>query len=284
MHRRRIWPFIRRIWITLGVSATAGFVGWSVVAYRATSEARSAARSDALVTVSKTGAVWRFVPNGRPAVGPTFVFYPGALVDPRAYAPLARAVTEASYQVIMIELPRRGAFGGADSPELAARTNSVLASERGIVVGGHSRGAVVASRLASRALPAVRGLVLIGTSHPRDQDLSSLTIPITKIVGTRDGLATPDEVHENASLLPRHTRWLWIEGGNHSQFGWYGFQPLDRRPGVDASVQRSVMIQGVLDILRSAGNAPMATPSSPIALADDPGRIPGRNIDSLRSQ
>ena len=86
-------------------------------------------------------------------------------------------------------------------------------------------------------------------------DLSSLTIPVTKIVGTRDGLATPDEVQQNAPLLPRHTRWVWIEGGNHSQFGWYGFQPLDRRPRVAASTQRSVMIQAVLDVLRNTRNA-----------------------------
>ncbi|MBA3890466.1 MAG: hypothetical protein H0X64_08040 [Gemmatimonadaceae bacterium] len=44
-------------------------------------------------------------------------------------------------------------------------------------------------------------------------------------VGTRDGLASPAEVRGNAGLLPAHTRWIWIEGGNHFQFGWYGFQP-----------------------------------------------------------
>jgi pimeloyl-ACP methyl ester carboxylesterase len=94
--------------------------------------------------------------------------------------------------------------------------------------------------------------VLIGTSHPRDVDLSALTIPVTKIAGTRDGLATRAAVEGNRRLLPASTRWIWIEGGNHSQFGWYGFQPLDRRATIDAAAQRAIMTRAVLDALAAA--------------------------------
>lgn len=116
-------------------------------------------------------------------------------------------------------------------------------------------GWLVASALAARRPPTLAGLVLIGTSHPRDVDLSGLDVPVTKLAGTRDGLATPDEVNGNASLLPPQTRWIWVHGGNHSQFGWYGFQPMDRLPRVSAAEQRSAMIEGVLDLLRAAGMA-----------------------------
>jgi pimeloyl-ACP methyl ester carboxylesterase len=75
------------------------------------------------------------------------------------------------------------------------------------VVGGHSKGAVVASRL-SATVPSLAGLVLIGTSHPRDLDLSRLEMPVTKIVGTHDGIATPEKVQKNAILLPNQTRWV----------------------------------------------------------------------------
>jgi len=257
--RRRIWPIIRRVWITLGLAATAVFVVWSLVAYRATSEARAALRSDSLVAVERGEGVWRFQPGDTDTARASLVFFPGALVDPRAYAPLARAVAAAGHRAILVELPRRGAFGGAESPELRARIRNVLAAEggpAGFVVGGHSRGGVVASQVAATDPAGLSGLVLIGTSHPRDQDLSWLDIPVTKIVGTRDGLASPHEVRQNARLLPGHTRWIWIEGGNHSQFGWYGFQPMDRRPRTDAANQRRRMVKGVLELLRQAGGAP----------------------------
>jgi hypothetical protein len=252
---RRAWQIFGRVWISVGLGVTAVFIVWSVVAYRATTEARSATRSDAVVSVGHSDGLWRFAPNGGRTRDARFVFFPGALVDPRAYAPLARTIAEAGYRAIIIELPRRGAFGGADSPTLDARVDSVLSSvdtSVAVVIGGHSRGAVVASRVAAGNAARLAGLVIIGSSHPRDHDLSGLTIPVTKIAGTRDGLASPGEVRQNADLLPLHTRWIWIEGGNHSQFGWYGFQPLDRRPRVSASMQRAVMIEGVLDMMHNA--------------------------------
>lgn len=253
---RKAWPVVRRVWITVGLSATVVFVVWSLVAYRADDEARQAARSDAVVSVVHTDDVWRFEPADAAPAEPTLVFFPGALVDPRAYAPLAHAVAQAGHRVVLVELPRRGAFGGADSPELTARIRSALTSVDGtFVLGGHSRGAVVASRVAAGGVPRLAGFVVIGTSHPRDYDLSSLSVPVTKIVGTRDGLATPAEVRQNAALLPPQTRWVWVEGGNHSQFGWYGFQPLDRWPQVDAATQRRIMIDAVLDLLHDAGRS-----------------------------
>ena len=208
-------------------------------------------RSDSLVTVQDAGGQFSFTPRTVRPGGATLLFFPGALVDPRAYAPLARAVAEAGYRVVVVTLPRRGAFGGADSPELGTRISSALSARRDgpIVAAGHSRGAVVASRLAANRAAELAGLVIIGSSHPRDHDLSSLSIPVTKIVGTRDGLASPEEVRGNARLLPAHTEWTWIEGGNHSQFGWYGFQPLDRRPRVDAATQRRIMTERVVNVL-----------------------------------
>jgi len=133
----------------------------------------------------------------------------------------------------------------------------VIAAEPGakIVLAGHSRGAVVAADLAAAGVPGLAGLVLIGTSHPREVDLSGLTIPVTKIVGTRDGLASPAEVMANAGLLPATTRWVWVEGGNHSQFGWYGFQPGDRRATVPADEQRRQMLDALLSTLRQLAAA-----------------------------
>ena len=274
-----MWPIIQRVWITLGLTFTVVFVAWSLIAYRADAEARVAVRSDARVEVARMDDGWTFVPaegstpgaasgsppgaaSGSPARA-ALLFFPGALVDPLAYAPLARAVAEAGYVARIIELPRRGAFGGADSPEVEARVRSALASlpdSTRVVLGGHSRGAVVASRIAYSRPPWLGGLVLIGTSHPRDHDLSGLRVPVAKIVGTRDGLATTAEVEANAALLPPHTRWVRVEGGNHSQFGWYGFQPLDRRPRVSAADQRRAMIEAVLELL-----ADVAAPEQPDA-------------------
>ncbi len=102
-----------------GTVALLGFFGWSWVAYQASDEARAALQSDERVGVRRREGYWSFSPRAgscSQAVG--LLFFPGALVEPAAYAPLARAVVQKGYAVLLIELPRRGMFGGADGGEV----------------------------------------------------------------------------------------------------------------------------------------------------------------------
>ncbi|MEX2283778.1 MAG: alpha/beta family hydrolase [Gemmatimonadota bacterium] len=271
---RAVRKVVHKVWITLGLTFFVVFTAWSLIAYRSSSEARRAATADPQVDVGKAAGVWHF----RSALTTSdttasLVFFPGALVDPRAYAPIARAAAARGHPAFIVELPRRGAFGGADDSELGMRLDRVLRDQqtsRPWVAAGHSRGGVVVSNLALRAPAGLAGIVLIGTSHPRDIDLSSITIPTTKIVGTKDGLASRAEVEQNRERLPPTTRWIWIEGGNHSQFGWYGFQPGDRPAAISAAEQRTIMINAILDALRAASSKPPA---------DSVSRIPDQGLD-----
>ena len=108
----------------------------------------------------------------------------------------------------------------------------------------------MASTIAHGQPERLKGLLLIGTSHPRDVDLSELSVPVAKIAGTRDGLASRGKVEANAHLLPETTAWTWIEGGNHSQFGWYGFQPGDRRATLPRQEQQAEVIRTTVRFLR----------------------------------
>jgi predicted alpha/beta-hydrolase family hydrolase len=242
--------WLRRIWITVGLTATAVFVTWSLIAFRASGEARMAEISDANVRVERIDGVRRFTPSGRSTKEVGLLFFPGGMVDPTAYAPLAQAVATRGYAAVIVELPRRGAFGGANDPDLLELARDVMrgggANPRSWVIGGHSRGAVVASQLAHERPAGMAGLVLIGTTHPRDVDLSGLNVPVTKLIGTRDGLARLSAVEANRHLLPASTRCVRIDGGNHSQFGWYGFQPGDRLARISASEQQRQMIGAVI--------------------------------------
>jgi pimeloyl-ACP methyl ester carboxylesterase len=212
-----------------------------------------------VVGVRHGDGYWSFLPTRRDvSPRPGLVFFPGALVDPVAYAPLARAAAAGGFPAFIVELPRRGTMGGADDPELDERLDRVLAlpgTPRRWVAAGHSRGAVVAARVASEQRRGLAGLVLVGTTHPRDVDLRAIPQPVTKLAGTRDGLARVGAVEANRARLPSSTRWVWIDGGNHSQFGWYGFQPGDRRATVSASVQRTSMTRAVLAMLASVDSS-----------------------------
>jgi pimeloyl-ACP methyl ester carboxylesterase len=247
--------WIRRIWAGLGILALIGFGGWSLVAYRASGNARAALVSDERVTVVRGASHWFLAPSvtSRREVG--LVFFPGALVEPAAYAPLLREVALAGYPALLVELPRRGAFGGADGAEVIGRARRAMrgvASVSEWVLSGHSRGGAVAARLVQESGAGISGLVLVGTSHPRDFSLAASTLLVTKVLGTRDGIAPIQKSDANRHLLPATSHWVLIEGGNHSQFGWYGFQPGDSFATIDRHHQQELTREALVNALDAA--------------------------------
>ena len=230
--KKRTWRSrIHGAWVTSGSITGIVFVAWSLLAYRATGAARAALQSTSTVAVESHDGYWRFTPPQPAGVG--LLFFPGALVDPVAYAPLLRAVAERGYTVLLVQVPRRGAMGGAESQELVTRYSRAIRETEAAggpktwVGGGHSRGGVISCNVA-RSRPAwLAGLVLIGTSHPRDFSIAHLDLPVTQVFGTRDTVADVEKVIAARRNLPPSLTMVEIDGGNHSQFGYYGFQPRD---------------------------------------------------------
>jgi pimeloyl-ACP methyl ester carboxylesterase len=247
------WQKARRAWAVLGGMALVGFLLWMALGYRASATARAALISDERVVASEEEGLWRFEPAaGRDRRSAGLLFFPGALVDARAYAPLLREIALGGHPALLLRVPWRGAFGSADRPALRGRARRLMEAERGIdawVVAGHSRGAKVAAMLARDGAPRLAGLALIGTTHPRDFSLAGLEVPVLKIYGSRDGVAPPDSVLANRHLLPASTEWVRIEGGNHAQFGWYGFQPLDRFAAISRSEQQAQTLAAIRKLL-----------------------------------
>lgn len=255
---------IKRIWIASGLAATVVFTTWCLVAYRANADSRQAALTDPRVAVAHADNRWTFLPQGMRPHATGLLFFSGALVDPRAYARLARDVAEAGYPVAVIELPWRGALGSAEGSPVLERGIATVAGLPDVqcwVLAGHSRGGEVASRYVLTHPGRIAALLLVGTSHPRDVDLSSLALPVTKLVGDRDGLATPARVARNRHLLPPATHWVEVTGGNHSQFGGYGFQPGDRFARIPHEAQQQRLAEETLRLLAASAALPACIPS-----------------------
>ena len=246
------WATIRRIWITTGISATVIFVAWSLIAFRASGEARAAIKGNDAVAVTENEHHWLFQPRADASdVG--LVFFPGGLVDPVAYAPMLLDVAIAGHPAVLVQVPRRGIFGGAEGAEPLNRAVNATLQVSGVrrwVVAGHSRGGEIASRLAQTQAPSLAGLVLVGTSHPRDISLAHLRMPVTRVYGTRDTVADVEKLEATKPNLPPHTEHVRIDGGNHSQFGSYGFQPGDWPATISREEQHRQTLAAILDMLQ----------------------------------
>ena len=94
-----------RIPLALGAFWTV-VTAWMLWNMQARGVNPSTFESDSTVAVSAAPGLTAFTPAVNTA-GVGLVFYPGALADPEAYAPMARAVAEAGYAVVVVELPYR---------------------------------------------------------------------------------------------------------------------------------------------------------------------------------
>ena len=264
--RASVWARVRRIWVTSGLVVTVLFVIGNAIAYHAWGVPARDLESDARVTVSETAAAIRFEPTGSatrlaradaavPRTG--LLFFAGALVSPHAYVPMARQLAEEGHPVAIVKLPARCLGGASCLPGAVSRARHVMrdAGARRWVIGGHSRGAAAAVMLVAGDTSGVDGLLLVGSSHPRETDLRAFRRPVTKVFGTRDGLADTAEVRRYAGLLPPQTRFVRIAGGNHAQFGWYGPQLGDHRATIGRPEQQARLLDAIGVMLRRADDA-----------------------------
>lgn len=166
------------------------------------------------------------------------IFFQGGLTDPKAYAPLCRKIAKNGFTCHLIKMDWRMPQWDYE------KIKDMFDLENGkYIIGGHSQGAKMASQFVYENPGLMTGLFLLGTSHPRDFDLSNRTLPTIKIYGELDGLASVSEVMENKDKLPKNTNLIEIKGANHSQFGYLGKLLTDDRAEIDLAEQQRLTVE-----------------------------------------
>lgn len=211
--------------------------------FGATDVALDAMEGSDTVTVSQTGSHILMEPVGvDPPAG--LVFYPGARVDARAYANVLTPVVEAGYEVVIVKAPVGIAFFStsfaqgwiSDHPDIDTWA-----------VGGHSLGGVVASTSVAGDRP-VSGLVFFA-SYPLTDLSDRSEVAVSSIYGLNDAIAEPSRIEESAADLPGTAVFVPIEGAIHSDFGDYGLQPGDGRPGITRPEAQAVIAEATLALM-----------------------------------
>ena len=246
--KRGIWQVIRLLWVTAGLI----FLLWLTRSYQAQGFAFEQLYLTPSILINEDDqAIEVFPINHSHAVG--LLFYPGGMVDPQAYLPMAHDLAMQGYPVVIVKLPYR--LAPLAEQEAAVHTYTRQTMTGSIIqkwaLAGHSRGAAIAARFARHFPDAADALVLVGTTHPKEEawSLARLTIPVTKIYGTQDGIADPETILANRALLPPQTDFVAIEGGNHSQFGYYGSQLGDGRATISRANQRKMLVAAIAAVL-----------------------------------
>jgi pimeloyl-ACP methyl ester carboxylesterase len=226
--------------------AGLAFVIWSQTPLGPMAEAAAALQSDEYVQV--TYLTWiEFKPaTTQPSTG--LIFYPGARVDPRSYAPAARQIAGQGYLVVIVPMPLNLAVFGQDRAVRVIQAHPEIVSW---AVGGHSLGGAMAASFTGQRPEMVDGLVLWASLPPESTDLSRLRFWAVSIYGSKDALLAADRLENTRTLLPPSTRWVQIDGGNHAQFGWYGEQPGDGRAVISREDQQELIVNATVELLQS---------------------------------
>ena len=247
-------PFLRR-WIQRGFLLWAAFSTlWLANTFRTRGVDADTLRSSPAVSVVDNSTTLQFRPAS-PRSTKGLVFICGGGVSAHAYAPLLRPVAESGYPVMIVKLPYRFAPLESHKQDAIGRARSSMAANQQVshwVLAGHSLGGALACRAALSEPSAFSALVLIGTTHPKQDDLSALPIPVTKVYASEDGVAPPDRTLANKRLLPTTTKWVEIKGGNHSQFGHYGHQLFDGAAKISRKTQQATTRSALLETLSQA--------------------------------
>jgi hypothetical protein len=219
-------------------------------------EALAALNPDEQVDVEKKVLPWTllnhdyyvFTPKEKsPATA--FVFYPGGLVDPRAYAPPLHAIAAAGYLAILVSMPFDLAPFGPN------RAQKIIRQYPGIkkwAIGGHSAGGSFACKYAKEHTGEIAGVVLWASWPSESFRLDDTELKAISIYGTKDG--QPDEIRDGAKDLPADAIFVEIQGGNHTQFGYYDTAPDPVQPGdgiadITREEQQTIIIKSTIEFL-----------------------------------
>ncbi|WP_282122500.1 alpha/beta hydrolase [Algibacter mikhailovii] len=181
---------------------------------------------------------------------PEIIFFQGGLTDPKAYAPLCRKIAESGFTCHLIKMDWRLPVN-----DYKKALKIVENQEGNFVIGGHSQGGKMAAQLVYENPLLFKGLFLMGTSHPRDIDLSTQNIPCIKLYAEKDGLASINEVMTNKSKLPMDTKLVMIQGGNHSQFGYLGKLFMDSSATISLEKQQDFTYIALMEFVKDINNS-----------------------------
>ena len=230
--------------IVLGliIIALIFIVAFFTTSYEPSTQAMANLEDSTLVDVTENNFI-SFTPENTTATT-GLIIYPGAKVEPEAYAPLANKIAQAGYEVIITPMPLNFAIFDSNA---ADEVISKFPNIKNWVISGHSLGGVMAAKYDSEN-SNIKGVIFYA-SYPQGDELKDSNIEVTSIYGSLDGVADLEKIIGSKDLLPTSTTFVEITGGNHAQFGSYGEQSGDNLAEISADEQIEKAANASIELL-----------------------------------
>lgn len=176
----------------------------------------------------------------------TVVFYPGALVTPNSYSIWAKQVAANGYTVKIVHFPLNMAFFDMNA------ASSLVSKNEKYVIGGHSLGGAMAARYAhNHNSKNLKGVFFLGAYADEKGRLDKTDLSVLSLTGSRDGVLNWEKYNSDKKYLPKNTKYVTIQGGNHGNFGSYGQQKGDKKATISNTQQQKIIANQLTKWLQS---------------------------------
>lgn len=224
-----VWVFVTAFVIYTGQYYHAGDTAEKYVQKNINQTDLPVTMNDSAVTVTKQSGVYLF--DG-PGTDTAIVFYPGAKVQTEAYAPVLYLIAQEGYDCFLVDMPFHLAFFGMSR---AGDVTESYPDYQHWYMAGHSLGGAMAGNYAAGHLDQFDGVIFLA-AYPT-KSLKKNGFKSLSLYGSEDGVLSRDHYKSSLSLMPDNFTEIIIEGGNHGQFGDYGYQKGDGKASISASQQ-----------------------------------------------
>ena len=164
------------------------------------------------------------------STGVGIVFYPGALVDTKAYAPLMQALADRGLLCVLADMPLHMAFMDANA---ACAVPPMFPEISHWYVAGHSLGGTMAGTCVASHPELFEGAILLASYTTADLTRSR----VLSVYGTNDEVLSTDRYAQYLKYLPSDMTEVVLMGGCHSYFADYGMQQGDGTPTISRENQ-----------------------------------------------
>ena len=209
--------------------------------YSASDNAKSYLKSDDVVNLNINNDWYHF--DNKTSDENAIIFYSGGKVDPVSYAPLCNKIAHEGIDVYILKMPLYFPLLNINGADKVINSNK----HNNYYLMGHSLGGTTASLyIANGRSYYYRGIIFLASypSKKIDDSLKCLSI-----YGTNDKVLNKVEYQKNINNFPVNFEEVVINGGNHSNFGDYGFQRGDGVSNITNEEQANITKEAICDFI-----------------------------------
>lgn len=179
-----------------------------------------------------------------------FLFYPGGKVGLNAYGELLTRVAARGFFCVVTGMPVNLAVLNPNAADkYIEKYREEFPNIETWYIGGHSLGGTIACKHAINRPGVYKGVVFLAAHPDKDDDMNVTDMKALSIYGSIDGVLNRKRHKENYKNFPKDLHEVVIEGGNHGNFGTYGFQNGDRTSLVDRIHQIDITAKAIVEFM-----------------------------------